>query len=222
MAEERKKIAIVIDYSIRIPNFRDCFAKCKAEIFSGESISADHNLTQRSKDQTGRDFWINLHKKGNEEYSFYETIPVPPENFGEGFDYTLKKYFYNDEHRLKFLDDWSYNLFGQGSVTNNSDINLINICQSKVCDVILIDRVTHSRKIPNTLSFLSKSSLFIKGIQFINKIEEIEELEKNPSFIGIYDPVKDNSLVLIPGRTKIGEPSSVLLDWFMKIENKLR
>lgn len=219
MTEERKKIGIVIDYSIRIPDFINCYRSCKKEVIAGAAIVEEQALKQ---DNSGRSFWINLHKKNNEEYEFYETSPLPAENFGDGFDYTLKKYFYNEEHRLKFLDDWSFNLFGQGSVTNNADINLINICQSKLCDVILIDRVTHSRKIPNTLGFLSKASLFVKGIQFINKVEEIEKLEKDPSFLGIYDPFKNNSLVIVPGRTKIGEPSLNFLNWLMEIESKIK
>ncbi len=33
-----------------------------------------------------------------------------------------------------------------------ADINLINTCQSKLCDVVLIDRTTHTRKVSNTLA----------------------------------------------------------------------
>ena len=169
----RKKIGIVLDYSIRVPNFKDCFTKCKAEIISG-TMSQENNggdIAKSAKDFSGRDFWIDLHKAGNESYSFYETCLVPEENFGPNFDYTYKKYFYNNEHRLKFLEDWSYNMFGQGSVSNPADIKLINICQSKVADVILIDRTTHSRKVANTLAFLSRAQLFVKGVEFVGTVQ---------------------------------------------------
>lgn len=219
----RKKIGIVIDYSIRIPDFKGCYSKCKSEIISG-AMSADgiDQSAPSKKDDSGRDFWIGLSKKGGEEYLFYETSIVPQENFGDTFDYTLRKYFYNDEHRLRFLDDWSFNLYGQGLITNSADVSMINICQSKVCDVILIDRATHARKIPNTLSYLSKSQLFVKGIQFVNKIEDLKEMEESGEFVKIYDPIQNPALALFPGRTKIGEPSGVFVDWLMKVEKELR
>lgn len=219
--KKRPKIGIVVDYSIRVPNFKDCYSKCKAEIISGTmSQEAEGETVKSMKDFSERDFWVSLHKTGNEAYTFYETCLAPQENYGENFDYTYKKYFYNNEHRLKFLEDWSYNLFGQGSVTNSADIKLINICQSKVADVILIDRTTHARKVSNTMAFLSRSQLFVKGIEFISRVEDLKEMRESKEFIDIYDAVEDNSKVIIPGRTKIGVSSEQFLNWLMSIEKK--
>ena len=222
--EVREKIGIIIDYSIRVPDFRGCYSKCKAEIISGAVSNDGVDLAREEvkKSGTNRDFWISLQEDGGDSYSFYEKTPGPQENFGSEFDYTHKKYFYNDEHRLRFLEDWSYNLFGQGSVTNVADINLINICQSKICDVVLIDRTTSLRKIPNTYAFLSRTQLFTKGVRFINTKEELESLVKSGEFLKIYDAVEDPSLALIPGRSKIGEPSEVFLKWLMDLEKQIK
>ena len=215
----RKKIAITIDYVIRIPDFKECFTKCKTEIITGAMSQENSSSTVKSfKDSMERDFWIGLHTTDAKAYSFYETCLAPKENYGPTFDYTYKKYFYNNEHRIKFLEDWSYNLFGQGAVINPADVRLINICQSKVCDVILVDRVTHARKVPNTMAFLSRSQLFIKGIEFINKTEELKERKESGEFLDVYDPIVDFSKVLT-SPIKTGETSEEFLNWLIKLEN---
>ena len=110
-------------------------------------------------------------------------------------------------------------MFGQGSVTNAEDIKLINICQSKVADVVLIDRTTHTRKIPNTLAFLSRSQIFVKEIKFINSIDELNAIKKDKNYIDVYDPIADPSRVLnVP--TKQGQPSEKLLNWLLEVEKK--
>lgn len=221
--KKRPAVGIVIDYSIRIPDFKSCYSKCKSEIISGAMSSEGVDLAREEikKSGTSRDFWISLQEDGGDAYSFYEKTAGPQENFGPDFDYTYKKYFYNDEHRLRFLEDWSYNLFGQGSVTNATDLNMINICQSKICDVILIDRTTNLRKIPNTFAFLSRTQAFVKGTSFINTREELERLVETKELLKIYDAVENPSLVLVPGRSKLGEPSEPFLKWLMDLEKEL-
>jgi hypothetical protein len=211
----REKIAVVIDFSIRIPDFIECYTTLKKEIITGGEVQTS---TENRRDKTNRDFWVNLHTTDPQAAAFYETSFPPKVNVGEGVDYAYRKYFYNNEHRLRFLDEFSYNLFGQGSVTNKADINLINTCQSKLCDVVLIDRTTHTRKVPNTLAFLSRAGIFVKEIMFINKVEEIEELKKE--MIGIYDPFTDSKKAL-PVPTKQG-PSEAFLTWFLQVEKKIK
>ena len=218
--KQRVKVGIVIDYTIRIPDFKECYHKCKTEIISGMmSPESETQVQKSSKDKTNRDFWISLHQTDPKNYSFYETCLTPQENYGPGFDYTYKKYFANNDHRIKFLDDWSYNLFGQGAVVNPADISLFNICQSKVADVVLIDRTTHARKIPNTLAFLSRVKLFPKEIRFISKTEELEAMRNDKGFIGIYDPIHEPAKVILPSRG-VSQPSEVLINWLMEMEKK--
>jgi len=215
MTNKREKVGIILDLTLRIPNFIECYSILKKEVITGGEVQTS---AENRRDKTNRDFWVNLHTTDPAALSFYETSVAPRVNIGEGVDYTYRKYFYNNEHRLKFLEEYSYNLFGQGSVTNKADINLINTCQSKLCDVVLIDRTTHTRKIPNTLAFLSRAGIFVKEIMFINKIEEIEEMKKE--MIGVYDPFSDSKKALsVP--TKQG-PSDELLKFFLNVEKRLK
>jgi hypothetical protein len=212
----KKKIGIIIDYTLRLPEFKECYTNLKQQILAGiASDQSQEETIKSSRDKTNRDFWINLHKTDSKNYLFYETAPIPINNCGDGFDYTWKKYFPNNDHRLKFLEDWSYSLFGQGGVIRTADVKLINVCQSKVCDVVLIDRVTHTRKVPNTLAFLSRAGIFIKEIRFVNQIEELEEMKKE--FVGIYDPIAEPKLAIIP-TSATGESSKTLLDFMLKVE----
>ena len=215
MTKSRQQVGFIIDFCIRIPDFIECYSTLKKDIIMGGEVQVN---TENRRDKTNRDFWVNLHTTDPAALAFYEKTMAPKVNVGADVDYTYRKYFYNNEHRLKFLDEFSYNLFGQGSVTNKADINLINTCQSKLCDVVLIDRTTHTRKIPNTLAFLSRTGIFVKEIMFINKVEEIEEMKKE--MLGIYDPFTDNKKALaVP--TKQG-PSEELLKFLMKIETQIK
>ncbi len=210
----RNKIGVVLDYTLRFPNFKDCYTSMKKQILTGMDVAIEENR----KDISERDFWSTLHSKDVEGYTFYETALPPQENWGIGFDYTWRKYFYNEEHLKKFLEDWSFNLFGQGLVPKKEDVNLFNICQSKVCDVVLLDKCTHTRKVPNTLAYLSKLGLFFKEIRFITE-KELEELKTSKEFLEIYDASKDASKALIPANEP-RKPSTSLLEFLMKIEKK--
>jgi len=215
----RPKVGIVIDYTIRIPDFKECYHKCKSEIISGLMSQEGEAIEAVAKDKSDRSFWVGLHQTDPKAYSFYETCLAPQENYGPGFDYTYKKYFYNNEHRIKFLEDWTYNLYGQGSVNNAADIKLINICQTKVCDVVLIDRTTHTRKVPNTLAYLSRTQIFIKEIKFISQIDELKALKTQ--YIDIYDPIEDNTKALTPSRA-LNQPSESFVEWLMGLEAKIK
>jgi hypothetical protein len=218
MNQQRKKIGIIIDYTLRIPNFKDCYTSMKEEIITGMTKTVEENSKiVNKKDVSKRDFWINMYVQDSQAYAYYETKPAPVENWGPDFDYTFKKYFYNNTHRLKFLEDWSFNLFAQGFSMKREDVNLINVCQSKLFDVVLLDRVTHTRKIPNTFAFLSKMGVFVKEVRFIREDGEIDNLKEE--LIAIYDPYTDNSKVIIPFKD-IGKATSSFLKWLMDIESK--
>jgi hypothetical protein len=216
---ERKKIGIFIDYVLRVPDFKECYTKMKQEIITGMTSaepgvsSGQSEYVDNKKDTSGRDFWVGLHKTDPKAYAFYETKASPAENFGPDFDLTYRKYFYNNEHRLKFLENWSYPLFAQNASIKKEDLNLINICQSQLCDVILLDRIPHIRKISNTFALLSKLGLFVKEVRFINREEDVAELSKE--MLDVYDPITDPSKVL---SSKEKGQSKNFLNWFMELE----
>ena len=64
---------------------------------------------------------------------------------------------------------------------SKKDLQIINICQGQLFDVYLFDRVINSRKVPNTLHFIAKNSLFIKSVNFVGYDEDIDESQ----FVGI-------------------------------------
>jgi len=213
--EEKPKIGIVIDYSLRFPNFKENYNSMRKQILTG--IETEVN-TENKRDISERGFWSSMHIKDSEAYNFYEKQATPKENWGEGFDYTWEKYFYNKEHLNKFIEDWSFNLFTQASNAKKEDIHLINICQSKLCDVVLIDKCSHTRKIPNTFAFLSKLGIFPKQVIFVTE-SELEKTKEN--YIAIYNPFEDYKKVLSPSE-ELRKPTSSFLDWFMSIERLIK
>lgn len=169
----KKNIYIVIDYFLRVPEFEKSYSVLKNRIISAEG--GDHS------------FWENLHKTDPKAFEFYKTTESPTSDI-EDIDITYRKYFYNDNHRYKFLEEYSFNLFGAGQITDKNIVQILNITQSKLANVYLIDRITTGRKIGNTFSFLGRSGLFIKGIEFVNTDKEIEKLGKNKKTALVINP----------------------------------
>lgn len=210
--KKRLKCGVVIDYSIRIPEFKETFLKIKEQVLVG--MAAGQHLEQADL-LSENSFWTKAVKEDSKVSDFYATIPIPESNISDDFDITFKKYFYNNEHRLKFLEEWSYGIFGQGAVTNKADVTLINTAQSKLCDIVLIDRCTNARKVPNTFAFLSRSGLFIKEVVFVNTEEEINEIKEG--LIACWDPYTNKEQIIKPG-AKFGQPTQSFMDWFMSTE----
>ncbi len=213
--EKRKRIGIVIDFSIRIPEFKDTFLKIKEQVLvgmaSGQHLEAGDVLDENS-------FWSKAVKEDPKVADFYATMAIPPTNASPDFDITLKKYFYNNEHRLQFISEWSYNLYGQGSVTNKADVTVINTAQTKLCDIVLIDRCTNARKIPNTFAFLSRSGIMIKEVIFTNTEDELNEVKKG--LVGCWDAYTDNKQIIVQG-AKYGQPSENFINFWMEMEKQI-
>lgn len=209
---KRPKIGIIIDFSIRIPEFKETFLRLKEQVCvglpSGQHLGQEDIIDENN-------YWTKAAKEDASIAEFYSKIAVPEINAGEGFDITLKKYFQTNEHRLKFIEEWSYALYGQGAVTNKADITLINTAQSKLCDVVLIDRSTNARKIPNTFAFLSRSGIFVKEVVFTTTETDLDEIKKG--LVACWDPFKDPSQVIQSGG-KLGQPTQKFLDWFIATE----
>lgn len=211
---KRPKIGIVLDYSLRIPDFKESYLKFKEQILVGITAGAGLEVDNVVEENN---YWTKAIKEDPTITEFYIKIPIP--EFNQDFDITLKKYFMTPEHRLKFLEEWSYNLYGQGAVTNKADITIINTAQSKLCDVVLIDRCTNTRKVANTFAFLSRAGLFVKEVVFINTIDELEETKKE--LIDCWDPFTNKEQV-ISLTDKINNPTQSFLDWFMEVEQQIK
>lgn len=218
--EKRKAVAIIIDYTLRIPDFVENYKKMRMQISIGNHQISGASLDNEDLFETKKSMWDELREKDPKAAEWYENLPMPTSNTDPDFDITYKKYFYTPEHRIQFLTDWSYNLFGQGTITNKVDANLINVAQSKLFDVILIDRCTHSRKIGNTFAYLGRAGVFVKQVLFINSIDELAQLEEEEHILGIWDPFADKDQIITPG--KFGEPTKAFLDWLQEQERRCR
>lgn len=216
----RKQVGIVIDYSIRMPDFKESYLKLKEQILvgipAGQHLDADDIKITKKLDT--RNYWNNLQNKDPKSVEFYTKCAIPDSNFGPDFDITYKKYFPNEEQRIKFLEEWSYNLFGQGALINKMDITLINTAQTKLFDIVLIDRATHTRKVPNTFAFLARSGIFTKQVLFVNNQKEMDQLHED--LFAVWDPYKDRNQIIEPIAT-YGQPTKPFLDWLMSLESKI-
>lgn len=210
---KRPKIGIVLDYSIRIPDFKESYLKLKEQILVG--ITAGAGLDEASIVDENN-YWSKAIKEDPSISEFYAKVSIP--EFDANFDITFGKYFMTPEHRLKFLEEYSYNLFGQGGVTNKADITIINTAQSKLCDIVLIDRCTNTRKVANTFAFLSRAGIFVKEIVFINTIDELNEIKGDLD--ACWDPFTDKEQV-IQISEKAGQPTEKFLAWIMEVEKQI-
>lgn len=220
VTEKRPAIGIIIDYSIRIPDFVENYKQMRLQISIGNHQLSGAALDREDLFETKKSLWDDLREKDPKAAEWYEKTPLPTSHTDADFDITYRKYFYSPEHRTQFLTDWSYNLFGQGTITNKVDANLINVAQNKLFDVILIDRCTHTRKIGNTLSYLGRTGIFTKQVLFINNEEELEELKKEKHILGIWNPFENKEHIILPG--KYGEPTKAFLDWLQEQEKKTK
>lgn len=200
--EKRKKIAIFIDYTIRVPFFNTIFSGFKQYMFE--------NL-QDEIDQEGdfllRDFWKEEIKKKEVE-AFY--MPLNPnEDDYENKDF--RKYFYNEEHFFKFIEDYSFALFSDGTVPNNKDVDMINIAQKHLFDVVLIDEYLSTRKKLNTFFYLSKIRVTPQSIVFLKEDELLDETE----FLAVWNPKKNKDQVNGPN---LGE----FENWLKELEGVIK
>ena len=200
--EKRKKIAIFIDYTIRVPFFNTIFSSFKQYMFE--------NL-QDEIDQEGdfllRDFWKEEIKKKEVE-NFY--MPLNP-NEDDYENKNFRKYFYNEEHFLKFIEDYSFALFAEGTVPNSKDIDMINIAQKHLFDVVLIDEYLSTRKKLNTFFYLSKIRVTPQSIVFLKEDEPLDETE----FLAVWNPKKNKEQV---NGSNLGE----FENWLKELEGVIK
>lgn len=201
----RKKVAIYIDYTIRVPRFKHCFDVFKAELFSDKSF--DVTVEDELQKDDVRMYWPEQMKNPAVE-QFYMKVKVPEDDYTHRLD-GFAKYFYNEEHYRKFIDDYSYNLYLDCIVPNKQDIDIINIAQEHLFDVVLIDEYKSKRKKGNTFFFLSKNPIYPQTVTFLGPGQVLDET----NYFGVWNPAKNEEQKNAQGLT-------MFKDWFMELEKK--
>ena len=182
----RRKVAVYLDYAIRLPNFIASFEAFKEELFSDKDIDVDTEDELLGEDV--RMFWREEMKKQEVE-DFYFKVKLP------AFDMDLKGkdlsvYFFDKEHYRKFFDEYSVNLYIDAKVINQQDIDIINIAQEQLFDIVLVDNYQSKRKKGNTFFYLSKIRIYPQQVMFLG---EGQMLNKD-NYFGIWDPNTDINL----------------------------
>ena len=161
----RKKVAIYIDYVLRMPNFIESYKLFRNVLFVDENNEL--NVEDEIQESDPRFYWKEQMKNIKIE-QFYIEVRLPKDE-SLFIDEEFKKYFYNEEHYLKFLDEYSVNLYVDAKVINNKDIDVINIAQELLFDIVLIDQYKNKRKKSNTLFYLSKIRVYPQQIIFLGE-----------------------------------------------------
>jgi len=203
----KNKICISLDYSIRIPAFKNSYARFKEWLYKDDfGITFDEEDEISVKDDT-RIYW-NKQLKDDKVMSFY--LSKTPESIKDAeLKGDFSSYFFNEEHLNKFIEEYTFNLYSDCEIACKRDIDYINVCQAQLFDVVIIDIVNNPRKVSNTLHFLSKSRIYFKELRFISRTEKINEKE----FIGIWDPVKNKEQVN-------KDKGDIFINWLKELESK--
>lgn len=180
--EKRLRLAVYIDYALRTPSFFETYNNLKSYLFSEKAAMLEEEL---EGDMMLRNFWAEEIKNSDIENFYIKTIP--PEDNIKNKDW--KKYFFNETHYLKFLEDYSYNLYVTAEVPNKKDIELINIVQRYLFDVVLVDEYLDSRKKSNTFFYLSKNRFTPREVLFLKEGEQIEATE----YLAVWNPKADST-----------------------------
>lgn len=202
----RKKVAVFIDYSIRIPNFKKTFEDFKSDVFSDKGFGID--TQDKFKKDDVRFYWQRQTMKPEVE-EFYVKVKLPENDYDlRGKD--LSKFFFNEEHYLKFMDEYSFNLYGDCEVPNLGDIDVLNIAQRDLLEVVVVDRYQSRRKISNTFFFLSKNRIYPQAVMFLGQGQELN----TENYFAIWDPSLNDSQIN-------AQKDKKFLNWFMDLEKKI-
>lgn len=199
---KRKKIAIYVDYCLRIPSFEKTYNLFKKKLFDDNKFSFEIEDSENI-----RDFWGNAMKNPEIE-SFY----LNQNDFTDDLNnMEWEKYFYNDEHYKRFIEEYSFHLFIDCEVPSKGDCELLNIAQKYLFDVHLFDEVINPRKITNTFFFLSKIRVKPKAVFFISPNEKINESD----YLGIWNP-KNNK------EQSNGSDKKLFEEWLKDLEKQIK
>lgn len=177
---ERKKIAVYIDYSLRTPSFYKTYSLFLNFIF-------DNGENKDLEDTPVSFFWKSeLTKPEVKEFYLKQKNKTLSTDDYEYKDLNFADFFYNEEHYKNFLEEYTFNLYANADSPSNKDIQLLNIAQSFLFDVILIDEYIFPRKKLNTFYFLSKQRIMPGAVLFLGPGQSISE----ESYFAIWNPKK--------------------------------
>jgi len=201
----RKKVAIYIDYTIRVPNIIKTYVDFKESIFSNAKFEdTEDPLTENDP----RFYWYTQMQNPAIEKFYFEVRIPDDEDLFKTLDWSTL--FYNDDHYKKFIDEYSYNLYLDCPVPNAGDIDIVNIAQTQLFDVVLVDEYKSKRKIGNTFHFLSTKRVYPQSVIFLGEGQNLNE----ENYIGIWNPRKKPEQVNKP-------KDKSFLNWFMELEKKV-
>ena len=201
----RKKIAVFVDYSIRIPSFKAAYDNFKQEMFANKL----EDIPERDVDNDPMaNYWAKEVVKP-EVQDFYGT-KYAPENDMDMKAVDMRHYFFNDEHYERFVDEYSYNMYVDSDIPTKDDIALLNLAQQKLFDVTIVDEVRSRRKISNTLFFLSKNAIYPQSIIFLMPGQNINL----DNYIGVWNPRVNPDQVNSHG-------NKTMLNWLMELEKQV-
>lgn len=203
----RKKIGIYIDYSIRIPALQESYTLFKNALFK-DTYNLNKINDEKNSINNNVTFYWSEQMRDKDIMMFYSKNDPRKINNSEVKE-SFQELFFNEEHYRKFLDEYSFNLYSDSNVASKKDIDIINIAQSELFDITLIDDIISPRKISNTFYFLSKNRLFPQSVLFIH---EKQELNKS-SYFAIWNPKEDKS-------QRNEDKSEVFLNWMKELEQK--
>jgi hypothetical protein len=187
----RKRIAIFIDYALRVPSFNNAYSAFKKELFADTQHQFDVDDMaeegEQQQDSSVVNFYWREQLKNKDVEDFYVKSKVEKED-ADLINSDFKEYFYNTEHWQKFIEDYSFNLYADAEVPCKNDVVLINITQQYLFDVVLVDEYITTRKKSNTLFYLSKIRVFPQSVLFLGPGQQVNEA----NYFAIWNPKKDD------------------------------
>ena len=202
--KKRKKIAIYLDYALRLPSFKKTYEIFKNNLYADTS---DIELPEDVLENDLRFYWQKQLEDPKVE-KFYLS-KQPSKIIDEDMKGDFSTYFYNSEHLNKFLEEFVYNLYSDADLIYPLDGHILNITQQQLFDVVLIDVITAPRKKTSALYFIARAKLLPKEIRFLNPNEKLNKKE----FIAVWNPLENPEQV-----NKFGE--EIFFDWVKELEKK--
>lgn len=202
--KSRRKVAIYIDYALRVPNFVNSYNVFKESLFSDKE--QDFDTEDEISENDVRFYWIEQMKNPEiEKFYFSKQAPKTDE---ELCGQSLSSYFFNREHENKFFDDYSFNLYSDAKVPNSQDVDVINVAQEHLFDVVLVDEYRNKRKKSNTMFFLSKIRAYPQSVLFLGEGQKLN----TENYFAIWNPALNT-------HNQVNKPGDkTFIEWFKSLE----
>lgn len=217
---ERKRIAVFIDFTLRIPSFsktyegfRDSMFNSNKDEFDTEEevdVMEDGEIPEENFVLDASRFFWSEESKNPEIGTFYAKKKITKEDC-DLVNTDLREYFYSEDHYKKFIEDYSFNLYGDGDLPYKKDADLLNIAQTYLFDVILIDEFETTRKKSNTFYYLSKIRVTPQAVLFLGPGQKVNE----DTYFGVWNPKVNKDQVNKEGYSEFEM-------WLKDLEQKIK